>query len=101
MSTNDDKVYVGQEAWELRLDTEIDISGASALKIKYKKPSGTIASFTATAYDGTTVRYAFKADSDELDESGNWTFWAWVTMADGRDIPGKPITIYIKAEGSV
>lgn len=100
MSTYDDLIYVGQESLELRMDTNIDISGASSLKIKYKKPDGTTGSWEGTLYGTTYIKKAFLKDGGELDTSGNWIFWTWATMADGREIMGKPLQIYIKAEGT-
>ena len=97
----DEQIYVGQESLEMRLDTNIDISVASELKIKYKKPSGTSGEFVGVLFGTTSVKYIFLDGEDELDEPGTWLFWAWAEMADGREIPGKPVEIYIKTEGTL
>lgn len=97
MATTDYIIFENQSALEIRLDTEIDISGCTAMKIKYKKPSGTEGEWTATAYDTTTVKYSFTGT--ELDEDGIWIFWPYVTMADGRVAPGQAVTQRVYAEG--
>ena len=93
-------IYVGQESLLMKLNTNIDLSGASSVKIKYRKPDATEGSWTGTV-SGTYVTKAFIADEGELDTAGNWVFWSWATMADGRTIPGKPVEYYIKLEGRV
>lgn len=96
-----DHIYVGQEALELILDTNIDLSGASGLKIKYTKPDGTSGSWTGTLSGTTYIKKAFIDDADELDQAGIWTFWTAATMADGRYIPGRPVQYYVDTEGEL
>ena len=92
-------IHVGQEALELRLNTGEDLSSATGLKIKYTKPDGTAGHWDGTIHSSTYVKKAFIAGAGELDVSGNWIFWAWATMSDGRDIAGEPVSYYVKTEG--
>jgi hypothetical protein len=34
-----------------------------------------------------------------LGVTGKWTVWSFVTMTDGRELPGSPCSINIYAEG--
>ena len=93
-------IYVGQEALDMRLDTNIDHTASTNLKIKYRKPDGTSGEWDAVLYNVTYLRKEFTKDANELDESGIWTFWTHATMADGRVIPGDPVQYHVMMEGS-
>jgi len=94
------KIYVGQYSLQIRLTTGVDITSASALLVKYKKPDGTEGSWTATEYDATTgVIYYDFTKASELDQAGTWTFWAHVTFSDDRVAMGEPVTEKIYSEG--
>jgi len=92
-------IHVGQEALEIRLNTGENLSTATDLKIKYTKPDGTSGFWAGAIHSTTYIKKTFVADAGELDVSGNWTFWPWCTMSDGRDIGGKPVEYYVKVEG--
>lgn len=61
----------------LTLDTEIDISLATVKKILYKKPSGTIGEWTATAA-GTALTYPLT--NIDIDIPGVWQFQTYVEI---------------------
>lgn len=60
----------------LRLNTGVDISAATVANILYKKPSGTTGSFTGSTSDTYYVSYT--TTSEDIDESGEWKFQAYV-----------------------
>lgn len=97
---NTEWIFVGQEALQLRLDTKLDLSGASDLKIKYKKPNGSTGEWAGILYSTTYIQKSFINDANELDKEGIWTFWTCATMSDGRLIQGKPVQYQVRAEGS-
>jgi len=35
----------------------------------------------------------------DIDETGEWTFWAYIVFSDGRDAPGKAFKITFYEEG--
>jgi len=95
-----DKIYKGQTALTIELTVGVDITNATAL-VKYKKPSKITGSWTATITD--TINGVIKYDisnADDIDESGNWTFWADITFATGKWVPGEPIQVYIYKPGT-
>jgi len=94
------KIYKGQTALTIRLTVGQDITDASSLTIKYRKPSGTEGSWTATEVDATegTIGYTM-ADANQLNEVGLWTFWAYVTFSDGASAAGEPVEKWVYDEG--
>ena len=93
-------IFVGQSSLRIQLTTGVDITGATALAIKYKKPDNTTGSWTATEGTAATgiIYYDLTATTD-LDVAGVWTFWAYITFSDSRVAPGDSFTQTITAEG--
>ncbi len=92
------KIYENQESLRLTLQTGVDISGANAQVIKYLKPDDTEGEFAAVI-DGTNDLY-YDFAANDLDQVGDWTFWAFVTFSDNRTAPGQPVTIRVYEEGN-
>jgi len=72
-----DEVYVNAIGVEFRLDTGSDLTGATKMEIHAKKPSGDIVTWTASQYAATT-KITYTTIDGDLDESGTWTFQAYV-----------------------
>lgn len=94
---SDERIFKKQDLLTLLLDTGIDISGASEVLIKYKKPSGALGSFTASAYNTTIAKYVVASDTD-INESGYWVFWVYITEG-GKSAPSKPVRVKVWLEG--
>lgn len=96
------RVYKGQENLKIRLTVGVDIAGALTLLIKYRKPDESEGSFTAISEDDALgiIYYDIVNDNDDIDQSGIWTFWAFVEFADGRTAPGKSIERTFYNEGA-
>lgn len=93
------KIYKNQSRLTLKLSTGVNIATATALKINYRKPSGTTGELVGIL-DGTeTIKYD-AADPSFLNESGEWTFWSFVTFADGRSAPGTPVRVLVYDPGN-
>lgn len=93
------KIYAGQDV-KVRLTVGQDITGASVKKIKYRKPGGTEGSWNATVEDAENGIIYYDVQDEDIDESGVWTFWAYITFADGRSAPGESITRNFYREGT-
>jgi len=94
------KIYLNQSSLRLKLVTGVDITGASVTQIKYKKPDGeTTGTFTATVEDAGAGSIYYDFADDELDQAGNWLFWAFITFSDGRSAPGEPVRVTVYEEG--
>lgn len=96
-----DKIYVGQTELSIRLITGIDITGASSVLIKYKKPSDSIVySWNASIEDAASGIIYYNIQSvEDLNVSGKWKFWAHVTLSSGNIGIGRPTFYDIYDEG--
>jgi hypothetical protein len=72
------KVYVGDIGTEIILDAKEDISTATTVEIRYKKPDGTTGAWTGAVYDTTKGRYV--TVSGDLDQAGSWYLQLYVVL---------------------
>lgn len=91
--------FNGQTALKIILDTGQDITGATAL-IKYQKPDGTTGSWVATTESSTAGTISISATTGNIDQSGKWALWSYVTFADGTIAPGESVLREFYTEGS-
>ena len=82
----------GDVGTDIRLDTGVDLASAIVLKILYRKPSGEEGCWTATAVDDTYVKYI--STEGDLDESDQWTLWAYAEFSGGK-YTGRKTTVTI------
>jgi len=93
------KIYLNQSSLRIQLTTNVDITGATVTQIKYKKPSDATGSWTAQVEAvGDGIIY-YDLTGTELDETGTWVLWAYVTFADARSAPGEPVNVIVHTEG--
>jgi len=94
------KVYKNQTALAIRRRTEVDLTYITAVYLKYIKPDGTTGQWTGTVYNASRgiVEYTIVSAND-LDQSGTWTIWAYVTFANGNSAPGEPTKLEVYDEG--
>jgi len=62
----------GDIGTSIECNMRIDLTGATLLQIKYRKPSGITGTWTATAVG--TDRLQFTTILNSIDEAGSWTF---------------------------
>lgn len=91
--------FEGQSAVKIRLLNLGNLSDATTILIKYKKPDGTIGQWTATVENITAGIIFYNLLSTEPLTVGTWTFWASVTFSDGRIGIGEPKNVVVKAQG--
>ena len=95
------KIYAGQTALRIVLNTGSDLTNATSQFIKYKNPVGEIAQFTATIDDIATGVISYSVtDTADINYVGNWTFWAFINYSDGTFVAGEPNTIRVYEEGN-
>jgi len=92
------KIYKNQTALTLILDTGQTLTG-STVAIKYKKPSTATGSWTGSISSTSSQWIEYAIQSGDLDESGDWVFWAYVTLVGGTIVPGEPVTVTVYEEG--
>tara|TARA_R110000772_G_scaffold145504_1_gene255441 strand:+ start:7005 stop:7298 length:294 start_codon:yes stop_codon:yes gene_type:complete len=85
------RIYLSQTKFTITLDAGSSLVGVSTALIKYKKPDGTLGSWSgtvATPADGL-VTYSVTG-TDELDQVGNWIVWLDITFSDTGNLLGVP-----------
>jgi hypothetical protein len=93
------KIYQGQCALRITIRTFTDLQGIEQAVIKYRKPDGVMGELTASVGDTANGVIFHEVIEGELDLSGWWSFWAFVTFADGRTAAGEAAKVYVWQEG--
>jgi len=94
------KIFSGQSALRITLRVFCDLEGVLSAVIKYRKPNGIIGEFAAFVLDISKGVISHECIEGELDLSGWWVFWAFITFADGRTAAGEAAKVYIWHEGA-
>ena len=94
------KIFKGQSALRITVRTFIDLEDITSAVIKYRKPDGSAGEFIAAAGDPANGVIFHECIEGELNASGWWLFWAFVTFADGRTAAGEAAKVYVWNEGS-
>jgi hypothetical protein len=93
------RIFNGQSALRITLKTFTDLEEAVLAVIKYRKPNGKTGEFAAAVGDTTTWVIFHECIEGEIDVSGWWVFWAFITFADGRTAAGQAAKVYVWQEG--
>jgi len=94
------KIFKGQSALRITLQTFCNLEGVTIALIKYRKPDGSCGEMAAAVGDETKGVIFHEVLDGELDVSGWWAFWAFVVFADGRTAAGEMAKVFIYKEGS-
>ncbi len=102
--TEIDRIYVGQSALALDLDTCVELvaEGAVSAIMKFVRPDGTTGEWTAeVAPTGlpTVVRYNVVGGTI-LDQAGLWKRWCVVTFAGSKTAPSDAVYFNVEEEGA-
>jgi hypothetical protein len=93
------KIYKCQTALRITLKTFVDLEGIISAVIKYRKPDGTVGEFSAAVSDTANGIIFHEVIEGEIDVSGWWTFWAFITFSDERTAAGEAAKVYVWEEG--
>jgi len=93
------KIFAGQSALRITLKTFIDLEGIENAVIKFRKPDGITGELAAAVGDTARGVIFHECIEGEIDLSGWWAFWAFVTFADGRTAAGETAKVYVWNEG--
>jgi hypothetical protein len=94
------KIFKGQSALRIMLKTFCDLEDVSLALIKFKKPDGSFGELEAAIGDSALGIIFHEVIEGELDMSGWWLFWAFITFADDRTAAGEAAKVFIWNEGS-
>ena len=93
------RIFKGQSALRITIRTYIDLEGIENAVVKYRKPNGKYGEFSAAVGDAAKGVILHECIEGDLDLSGWWSFWAFITFADGRTAAGEAAKVYIWSEG--
>jgi hypothetical protein len=93
------KIFRLQSALRITIKTFCNLEGVLSAVIKYKKPNGKAGEFTAAVGDTERGIIYHECIEGEIDTSGWWVFWAYVTFADGRIAAGEAARVFVWEEG--
>ena len=93
------KIFKYQTALRITLKTFVDLEGIISAVIKYRKPNGSTGELAAAVGDTANGVIFHECIEGEIDVSGWWAFWAYVTFADGRTAAGEAAKVYVWKEG--
>jgi len=90
--------YTEDRGIDFRINTAINLAGASAAVAKIKKPDLSTTSWTCSIYDEANgiIRYITSTVANELDNQiGIWTVQAKITFASGEIYHGIETTFSV------
>ena len=93
------KIFKGQSALRIVVKTFVDLEGIESAIIKYRKPNGKTGELAAAVGDTESGLIFHECIEGEIDVSGWWAFWAFITFADGRTAAGEASKVYVWKEG--
>ena len=93
------RIFKGQSALQIILRTFIDLEGIENAVIRYRKPNGKTGELAAAVTDTVKGLISHECIEGEIDVSGWWVFWAFITFADGRTAAGEAAKVYVWNEG--
>jgi len=93
------KIFKEQTALRITVKTYTDLENAVSAVIKFCKPDGSIGEFAASVGDQIKGVIFHEVIEGEIDVSGWWSFWAFITFEDGRTAAGEAAKIYIWEQG--
>ena len=93
------KIFNGQTALRITLKTFCDLEGIENAVIRYRKPNGSTGEFASAVGDAEKGVIFHEVIEGEIDKSGWWAFWAFITFADGRTAAGEAAKVYIWEQG--
>jgi hypothetical protein len=67
--------------------------------IKFRKPNGKAGEFTAAVGDTSKGVIFHECIEGDIDISGWWFFWAFITFGDGRTAAGETAKVFVWHEG--
>jgi len=93
------RIFKGQSALRLTLRTFTDLEDILSAVIKFMKPNGITGEFAAAVGDVAKGVIFHECIEGDLDLSGWWSFWAFITFGDGRTAAGETAKVFIWNEG--
>jgi len=92
-------IYVGQSALRISARTGTALADITFCEMRYEKPDGTRGIWPAFVSDAERGVVSYDLLGNELDMSGWWWFWVFVTFEDERSAFGDAERVFVREEG--
>jgi hypothetical protein len=92
-------IHNGQSALRLTVKTFCNLNGVQSAAIRFQKPDGSGGEFRAGVTDKDKGIIIHECIEGEINMSGWWVFWAFITFDDGRTAAGRAAKVYIWEAG--
>ena len=92
-------IFKFQSALRITVKTFCNLECVLSAKIKFRKPDGKTGEFAAGVGDTEKGVIFHECIEGEIDVSGWWVFWAFITFSDGRTAAGQTARVYVWQEG--
>jgi hypothetical protein len=93
------RIFKGQSALRITVRTFTDLGDVGSAVVKYRKPDGSAGEFAAGVGDAANGLVFHECIEGEIDMAGWWSFWAFITFADGRTAAGEKAKVFVWREG--
>ena len=93
------KIFKDQSALRIKMRTFVSLENIEKAVIRFCKPDGKQGEFSAGVDDSEAGTIIHEFIEGELNASGWWSFWAFVTFCDGRTAAGEAAKVFIWQEG--
>jgi hypothetical protein len=93
------RIFKGQSALRITVRTFTDLGDIGSAVVKYSKPDGSAGEFAAGVEDAAKGVVFHECLEGEIDMAGWWSFWAFITFADGRTAAGETAKVFVWREG--
>jgi hypothetical protein len=93
------RIFAGQSALRIAVRTFTELEGIVSAAIRWRKPDGSAGEFAAGVRDADKGIIVHECLEGEIDLAGWWTFWAFITFADGRTAAGETAKVFVWSEG--
>lgn len=89
------RIYRGQSALRIRIQTGSDLSQMTEGKICYINPGSETGIFPVIKEDSSDGILFYDVQEGDLEQAGWWLFWVEVIFQDGRKGIGEKRKVYI------
>ena len=92
-------IFVGQSALRISARTGTALADVALCEMRYEKPDGIRGTWPAFVSNPERGVISYDLLGNELDISGWWRFWVFVTFDDERSTFGDSVRVFVKEEG--
>jgi len=93
------RIYKNMSSLKITVKTYIDLTGAEECLVKFRKPDKTVGYFIGIINNEQGGIFVYNVQIGDIDVSGWWRFWAFVTFIDGRTAAGRSRKRFVWEEG--